>query len=161
MADLKLSDSPNVDTGYVVTDEGKQNKVQLVASLPTDELELPDSPNSDSGYVTIDGKKHKVKLTASLYGSGGGGGASGDVSSVNGKKGVVVLTGADINATINTATPTGTEPTTKTITQHLQTLSDSNMTLQGEIDTNAGKTAELDADLQQLAARPAAIIREW
>lgn len=122
MADLKLSDSPNVDTGYVVQDDGKQNKVQLVASLPTDNIELPDGANVDSGYVTVDGKKHRVKLTAVLYGNGGGG--SGDS-----------YTKAEIDAKV--------------------------MALQEEIDTNAGKTAELDADLQQLSARPAAIIREW
>lgn len=107
MADLKLSDSPNVDTGYVVSDEGKQNKVQLVANLPTDTLELPTGANVDSGYVTIDGKKHRVKLTAVMYGGGGGSGDS--------------YTKAEIDAKV--------------------------MNLQQEIDTNAGKTAELDADL--------------
>lgn len=85
---------------------------------------------------------------AIVDGALGGGTGSGAIISVNGKRGEVVLTGADINATINTPTPTGAEATTKTITQHLQTLNDYNMTLQGEIDTNAGKTAELDADVQ-------------
>lgn len=142
MADLKLSDSPNVDTGYVVSDEGKQNKVQLVANLPTDTLELPAGANSDSGYITVDGKKHRVKLTAVMYGGTGGGG-SGEVTSVNGKKGQVILTGADINATVGTSD----EAKTATITEHLSDITANAMTLQQEIDTNAGKTAELDADL--------------
>lgn len=116
------------------------------------------NPNSDDVFTRDDDGKLALRVT----GVGGGGGGTSEVRSVNGKKGIVVLTGDDINATINTATPTGTEATTKTITQHLQTLSDSNMALQGEIDTNAGKTAELDADLQALEAKvPSIIIRRF
>lgn len=103
------------------------------------------SGDSSSNKDDVFTRDNDGRLALRVTGTGGGGD---DVSSVNGKTGNVVLTGADINATINTATPTGAEATTKTITQHLQTLNDYNMTLQGEVDTNAGKTAELDADLQ-------------
>lgn len=115
------------------------------------------STYNDVFALTDDGK-----LALRTVGGTGGGGGSGDVLSVNGKKGAVVLTGADINSTITTYPSTGAEETTKTITEHLQTLTDSNMTLQGEIDTNAGKTAELDADLQALEAKvPSIIIRRF
>lgn len=57
-------------------------------------------------------------LAVRVVGGTGGGSSGGDVSSVNGKKGNVVLTGNDINATL---TGTG-EPVTATITEHLQTL---------------------------------------
>lgn len=88
-------------------------------------------------------------LALRVTGTSGGGAGGGDVTSVNGKKGAVVLTGSDINATVDLANLNTREATTKTITEHLQTLSDYTMTLQGEIDTNAGKTAELDADVQK------------
>ena len=114
MSELELSNNPNVDTGFV-TDGNQKNKVQLVAQLDASDIELPSSPNSDSAYVTINGKKHKVKLTAVLYGGGSGGG---NVSSVNGKKGDVVLKGADIDATLSD----GETSETATVTQHLQTL---------------------------------------
>lgn len=71
------------------------------------------------------------------------------VNSVNGQSGDVILTGDDINATIQKSTVNGPEQVTEPITSHLQNLSDYTMTLQGEIDTNAGKTAELDADVQK------------
>lgn len=67
--DLKLSDSPNVDTGLVEQD-GSLHRVVLTA-VPEGALQLSDNPNVDTGYITDeDGKKHKVKLTASLYGGG-------------------------------------------------------------------------------------------
>lgn len=45
-------------------------------------------------------------------------GGGGEVTSVNGKKGVVVLTGEDINATLSD----GETSTTATVSEHLQTL---------------------------------------
>lgn len=87
---------------------------------------------------TVDGKR-----ALRVVGDGSGGGGSGEVTSVNGKKGKVILTGADINATLGT----GDEAKTATITEHLSDITANAMTLQQEIDTNAGKTAELDADL--------------
>lgn len=107
-----------------------------------------DEAQNNSTYNDVFALTDDGKLALRTVGGTGGGGGSGDVSSVNGKKGAVVLTGTDINSTITTYTSSGSEETTKTITEHLQTLTDSNMTLQGEVDTNAGKTAELDADLQ-------------
>lgn len=66
--DLKLSDSPNVDTGYVEQD-GSLHRSVLVAT-PEGTLELSDNPNVDTGYIIdSDGKKHKVRLTASLANS--------------------------------------------------------------------------------------------
>ena len=114
MSELELSNNPNVDTGFV-TDGNQKNKVQLVAQLDASDIELPSSPNSDRAYVTINGKKHKVKLTAVLY---GGGASKSSVESVNGKKGDVVLTAADIDATLSD----GVTSETATVTQHLQTL---------------------------------------
>lgn len=66
--DLKLSDSPNVDEGYVEVN-GSQHRVVLTA-IPEGTLELSDNPNVDTGYIVdSDNKKHKVKLTAQLSGS--------------------------------------------------------------------------------------------
>lgn len=115
------------------------------------------SPDANDVFTRDDDGKLALRVT----GISGGGGGTSEVRSVNGKKGAVVLTGADINATVTKSTATGNEDVTETITKHLQYLNDFGMTLQGEVDTNAGKTAELDADIQQLSARPAAIIREW
>lgn len=115
MADIELSDNPNVDTGYVTVGD-KKHKTQLTAQLDASNIELSDSPNVDTGFVIRNGKKHKVKLVASLYGGGGGG--TGAVDSVNGKTGTVVLSGADINATLTA----GNVSQTGTITEHLQTL---------------------------------------
>lgn len=87
----------------------------------------------------------EIQLAAN---SGSEGGGTGEVISVNGKKGNVILTGADINATLNDALASTDAAVTKTVTEHLQTLNNYTMTLQAEVDTNAGKTAELDADVQ-------------
>ncbi len=70
-----------------------------------------------SGYDDLYARTTDGKLALRVVGAGGGTGG-GDVSSVNGKKGAVVLTGADINATL---TGTGA-PVTATVTDHLQTL---------------------------------------
>lgn len=95
MADIELSDNPNVDTGYVTVGD-KKHKTQLTAQLDASNIELSDSPNVDTGFVRINGKKHKVKLVASLYGGGGGGGGTGAVDSANGKTGTVILAASDI-----------------------------------------------------------------
>ncbi len=70
-----------------------------------------------SGYDDLYARTTDGKRALRVVGAGGGTGG-GDVSSVNGKKGNVVLTGADINSTL---TGTG-EPVTTTVTEHLQTL---------------------------------------
>lgn len=90
MASIQYSDSPNVDTAFVV-DGDKKHRAVLTAQQDTSTLELPDNPNSTKGYVTVDGKKHKVILTANIAGGS-------DVSSVNGKTGAVVLDAKDVNA---------------------------------------------------------------
>lgn len=65
---LELSDSPNVDTGYIIDSDGYKHKVHLVSEV-SGTLETGNSVNSGIGYVTDgDGKKHKVLLTASLSG---------------------------------------------------------------------------------------------
>lgn len=77
--------------------------------------EKADAPyNYDEVFTVTDEGKRALRVV----GAGGGGSGGGDVSSVNGKKGAVVLTGADINATLTGAG--GSE--TATVTQHLQTL---------------------------------------
>ena len=95
MANIEYSNSPNVDTAFVVQEGGQKNRAVLTAPQDTSTLELPKNPNSTKGYVTVDGKKHKVVLTADIAGGGSGGGA---VSSVNGKTGDVVLNAEDVNA---------------------------------------------------------------
>lgn len=70
---IEYADSPNVDTAFVVQEGGQKNRAVLTAPQDTTTLELPDNPNSTKGYVTIDGKKHKVILTADISGNGGGG----------------------------------------------------------------------------------------
>ena len=67
---LELSDSPNVDTGYIIDGDGKKHKVHLVAE-PTGTLETPESETSDKGYIIDgDGKKHRVSLVANVSGGG-------------------------------------------------------------------------------------------
>ena len=72
MPTTEYFNSPNVDTAFVVQDDGTKNRVVLTAAQDTSTLELPSNPNSTKGYVTIDGKKHKVVLTADIGGNGGG-----------------------------------------------------------------------------------------
>lgn len=93
---------------------------------------------------TTDGKR-----ALRVVGAGGGTGG-GDVSSVNGKKGAVVLTGADINSTL---TGTG-DPVTATITDHLQTLKND----ESELGNQVSKIQELipsDASTTNLLATKA------
>lgn len=71
MPTLEYSKSPNVETAFAVQDDGTKNRVVLTAPQDTSTLELPSNPNSTKGYVTIDGKKHRVVLTANIAGSGG------------------------------------------------------------------------------------------
>lgn len=79
---IEYADSPNETTAFVVQEGGQKNRVVLTAQQDTSTLELPDNPNSTKGYVTVDGKKHKVVLTADI---GGG------VTSLNGETGDVEL----------------------------------------------------------------------
>lgn len=99
MPTIQYSESPNVETAFVVQDGGQKNRVVLTAPQDTSTLELPANPNSTKGYVTDgDGKKHRVVLTADI---GGGSGGSG-VTSVNGKTGDVVLDASDVGAVSQT-----------------------------------------------------------
>lgn len=71
---IQYSESPNVETAFAVdSDTGKKNRVVLTAAQDTSTIELPENPNSTKGYVTVDGKKHRVVLTADILGNGGGG----------------------------------------------------------------------------------------
>lgn len=72
MPTTEYFNSPNADTAFVVQDDGTKNRVVLTAAQDISTLELPSNPNSTKGYVTIDGKKHKVVLTADIGGNGGG-----------------------------------------------------------------------------------------
>lgn len=66
--DIKLSDSPNVDTAIVEKD-GKNLRV-LLQEVPAGTLELSDSPNVDTGYIIDEnGKKHRVHLVATPEGT--------------------------------------------------------------------------------------------
>ena len=78
MPSIQYSESPNESTAFVVQDGGQKNRAVLTAPQDTSTLELPDNPNSTKGYVTVNGKKHKVILTADISGGGGGGGGGGD-----------------------------------------------------------------------------------
>lgn len=84
---IEYSESPNVETAFVVREDGKKNRAVLTAAQDTSTLEYPTNPNSTKGYVTINGKKHRVVLTAEV----GGGSSSGGVTSVNGMTGDVTL----------------------------------------------------------------------
>lgn len=72
MPTIQYSESPNVETAFVVQDGGQKNRAVLTAPQDTSTLELPANPNSTKGYVTIDGQKHRVVLTADISGNGGG-----------------------------------------------------------------------------------------
>lgn len=73
MANIEYSNSPNVETAFVLRDDGKKNRAVLMAPQDTSTLEYPVNPNSTKGYVTVDGKKHRVVLVADVVGGGGGG----------------------------------------------------------------------------------------
>lgn len=74
-------------------------------------------------------------------GTGGGGSGGGDVQSVNGKNGAVILTGADIN--------TSSTDTTK--------ISESLASLDSSIDSVGGTVETLDNDLEELGTQVAEI----
>lgn len=112
------------------------------------------SNNYDDVFtITTDGKR-----ALRVVGAGGGGG--GAVSSVNGQTGAVVLTGAEINATLTD----GDATETATVTQHLQTLKnndaangDAIQEIQDLIPEDASTTNKLatQSDLTSV------IIRRW
>lgn len=70
MPTLQFPKNPNVDTAFVVQDDGTKNRVLMVAPQDISTLELPNNENSTKGYVTIDGKKQRVILTAVVSGGG-------------------------------------------------------------------------------------------
>ena len=72
MPTLQFPKNPNVDTAFVVQDDGTKNRVLMVAPQDISTLELPNNENSTKGYVTISGKKQRVILTADISGNGGG-----------------------------------------------------------------------------------------
>lgn len=79
MPEIQYPTNPNSDTAFVVQENGTKNRALMTAPQDTSTLELPNNPNSTKGYVTVDGKKHRVVLTADI---GGGGGGSVDTSKV-------------------------------------------------------------------------------
>lgn len=93
MANIEYSKSPNVDTAFVVRDDGKKNRTLLVAPQDTSTLEYPENPNSTKGYVTVGGKKHRVVMVADVLGGGGGGGV--DESKVIVKSSTIPTADAD------------------------------------------------------------------
>lgn len=70
MPTIQYPKSPNVDTAFVVQEDGTKNRALMVAPQDISTLELPDNPNSTKGYVTVDGQKQRVLLTATLIGGG-------------------------------------------------------------------------------------------
>lgn len=70
MSDLILPNSENQSKGYVADGDTK-TRVQLTAA-PSGSITLSPNENSPYGYITdAGGKKHRVLLTAPLYGSSG------------------------------------------------------------------------------------------
>src|SRR5690554_2284099 len=78
-------------------------------------------PTATVGFLDEDGKWTPVSATNSLPTTGGGGGGGGAVDSVNGQTGAVVLTGADIEVSVNSTT-TDTEDALNQIFSTLQDL---------------------------------------
>lgn len=70
MPEIQYPTNPNSDTAFVVQEGGTKNRALMTAPQDTSTLELPNNPNSTKGYVTVDGKKHRVILTAVLAGGG-------------------------------------------------------------------------------------------
>lgn len=70
MPTLQYPKNPNVETAFVIQDDGTKNRVLMVAPQDISTLELPNNANSTKGYVTIDGKKQRVILTAVVSGGG-------------------------------------------------------------------------------------------
>lgn len=70
MPELQYPKNPNSDTAFVVQEDGTKNRALMTAPQDTSTLELPNNPNSTKGYVTVDGKKHRVVLTATIAGGG-------------------------------------------------------------------------------------------
>lgn len=75
MPTIQYPKNPNIDTAFVVQDDGTKNRALMTAPQDTSTLELPSNSNSTKGYVTVDGKKQRVILTADIGGGGGGGGS--------------------------------------------------------------------------------------
>lgn len=87
-------------------------------------------------------EKGKVILMGTATDGGSGGGSSGgDVASVNGKTGAVVLTGADINVSSSDTT----------------TIASALTTIDGNIDTIGGTVETLDNDVEELGTQVAEI----
>lgn len=87
-------------------------------------------------------EKGKVILMGTATDGGSGGGSSGgDVASVNGKTGAVVLTGADINVSSSDTT----------------TIASALTTIDGNIDTMGGTVETLDNDVEELGTQVAEI----
>lgn len=95
-----------------------------------------------SSLVFTNGKnKQRAIVVYNIGNSSGGGSGSGDVTSVNGKTGAVVLSGDDINSTV---TGNGSA-VTDTITNHLQTL-------KNDQEANGTQIHEIEAKIPQSAS---------
>lgn len=125
----------------IMVDDGTGTLRRAVATSDIQgTIEFQDNVNSTNAYVTTqDGEKHRVVLVANLGNSGGGSG-SGDVTSVNGKTGAVVLSGNDIKSTV---TGNGSA-VTDTVTNHLQTL-------KNDQEANGTQIHEIEAKIPQSA----------
>lgn len=93
-----------------------------------------------SSLVFTNGENKQRATVVYNIGNSSGGGSSGGVTSVNGKTGVVTLTGNDINSTI---TGNGSD-VTDTVTNHLQTL-------KNDQEANGTQIHEIEAKIPQSA----------
>lgn len=69
---IQYPKNPNIETAFVVQNDGTKNRALMIAPQDISTLELPSNPNSTKGYVTINSKKQRVLLTADISGNGGG-----------------------------------------------------------------------------------------
>lgn len=105
------------------------------------------TPDAYNTTHAIDGNGNAALRVVCEDGSIGGGSGGGDVSSVNGKKGDVVLTAADINATL---TGDG-NPVTATVSEHLQTLKNDEAALGTQVSGIEEKIPAKASSTNQLA----------
>lgn len=110
---IKFSDNPNEETAFVTTEDNTRTRAVVTATVEGT-VKFPDNPNSTKVNVTVDGVEHKAVAVYNLNGGGGG-----DVSSVNGKTGAVVLDAKDVEAVPQEDTlPTASAQTAGSIVQY-------------------------------------------
>lgn len=130
----------------VFTDGTNDQRADFTRELDSDWIIEKYSADQSSLILTNGNDKQRATVVYNIGNSGGSG--SGDVTSVNGKTGAVVLSGIDINSTV------GDE--TNTITTHLQNLTDTTTTIQQNISTleqNKANVTDLPQNLTGTAGQ--------